>query len=220
MEWPKFIAHRGASAIAPENTIKALELAISLGAKCIEFDVQPTGDKQLLVFHDINLQRAASNPAKVIDLNLQQLLQIQALYDFGAQQPTIYLADFKQYLHVLLNHDVLFNCELKCFHQQNGVHTVDYVEPYLPELNKCDHKCLITSSCKDCIAQVSKLNKDLKKGIVSYKITDEVMDFAVQQKLTSISVNHKTITDKIIQKTTDSNIALMAYTINNYEYAY
>ena len=49
---PLIIAHRGASELAPENTLAAFRLARSLGADGIEFDVQVTKDKQLVVAHD------------------------------------------------------------------------------------------------------------------------------------------------------------------------
>jgi len=45
-------AHRGASAIAPENTLEAFEKAIEIGADMVEFDVRATGDGRLVVCHD------------------------------------------------------------------------------------------------------------------------------------------------------------------------
>ena len=67
MLWPKFIAHRGASAICPENTIESLQLAIELGAKSVEFDVQPTEDQQLVVFHDETLKRSSNIKSAIYD---------------------------------------------------------------------------------------------------------------------------------------------------------
>lgn len=51
----KIIAHRGASKIAPENTLASFRKAVSLGAKAIEFDVQMTSDGILVVHHDYEL---------------------------------------------------------------------------------------------------------------------------------------------------------------------
>ena len=45
-------AHRGASTLAPENTIEAFEKAIEVGADMIEFDVRSTRDGVLIAFHD------------------------------------------------------------------------------------------------------------------------------------------------------------------------
>lgn len=49
---PEIIAHRGASYLAPENTLAAFHLARGLGADGVEFDVQETKDHKLLIHHD------------------------------------------------------------------------------------------------------------------------------------------------------------------------
>ena len=54
---PLIIAHRGASAYAPENTIAAFELAVRQGADMIELDVQRSADGVLVVFHDDTTER-------------------------------------------------------------------------------------------------------------------------------------------------------------------
>lgn len=57
------IAHRGASAYAPEHTFAAYDLAIAQGADYLEQDLQLTADGVLVVFHDLVLDRAARGPA-------------------------------------------------------------------------------------------------------------------------------------------------------------
>lgn len=52
---PQVIAHRGASAAAPENTVEAFRLAVELGADGIELDVRRTADDELVVVHDPHL---------------------------------------------------------------------------------------------------------------------------------------------------------------------
>ncbi|MCA1626229.1 MAG: hypothetical protein LC778_21035 [Acidobacteria bacterium] len=54
------IAHRGASAYAPENTLPAFRLAFDMGADFIEYDVQVTKDKQLVILHDQTLERTTN----------------------------------------------------------------------------------------------------------------------------------------------------------------
>ncbi len=53
------IAHRGASAVAPEHTTAAYDRAIQLGTEYIELDVQRTKDGVLIVVHDATLDRTA-----------------------------------------------------------------------------------------------------------------------------------------------------------------
>ena len=53
---PLIIGHRGASAIAPENTIAAFRLALAAGADGVEFDVRLTRDGIPVVIHGDNLE--------------------------------------------------------------------------------------------------------------------------------------------------------------------
>jgi glycerophosphoryl diester phosphodiesterase len=54
---PWLVAHRGASAYAPENTIPAFTLAADQGADFVEFDLQLTKDRQIVCLHDNSLER-------------------------------------------------------------------------------------------------------------------------------------------------------------------
>jgi glycerophosphoryl diester phosphodiesterase len=76
------IAHRGASAYAPENTMAAFELAARQGADMCELDVQPTADGQLAVFHDETTERWDGRKVAAASLTLAEL---QAL-DIGGER--------------------------------------------------------------------------------------------------------------------------------------
>ncbi len=67
------IAHRGASDYEPENTLRAFECAIEMGATMLELDVRLSGDDQLVVIHDEDLSRLASDPRPVRGLTLEQI---------------------------------------------------------------------------------------------------------------------------------------------------
>ena len=73
------IAHRGASNIAPENTLKAFKKAIELKADFIEFDVLETKDGKIVVCHDEEISRLTGRYGFVRDLSLEEL----KTFDFG-----------------------------------------------------------------------------------------------------------------------------------------
>ena len=54
---PWLIAHRGASAYAPENTVPAFRMAADQGAEFVEFDLRLTKDRQIICLHDDSLER-------------------------------------------------------------------------------------------------------------------------------------------------------------------
>ncbi len=57
----EIIAHKGASGLAPENTIAAFEIALDLGVDMIEIDVRHTKDEEIIVFHDQFLDRVTKD---------------------------------------------------------------------------------------------------------------------------------------------------------------
>lgn len=76
MKDKKFCAHRGLSALCPENTLPAFGAAIALGADEIEFDIRLTKDKKLVVSHDDNLSRIAGMEGKIGEYKLSELRAI------------------------------------------------------------------------------------------------------------------------------------------------
>ena len=73
MPQPLIIGHRGASAVAPENTTAAFEAAAQAGADGIEFDVRLSSDGIPVVIHDETLYRTAGVRRRVADLSVDQL---------------------------------------------------------------------------------------------------------------------------------------------------
>lgn len=76
-------AHRGAAAVAPENTLAAIEAAITLGADRIEIDAMHTTDDIVVVFHDTDLRRLVGDPRRVNEITLAELRVIDVGTWFG-----------------------------------------------------------------------------------------------------------------------------------------
>ena len=74
----KVIAHRGASAVAPENTLAAFRAALAVPADLIELDVRFSRDRALVVFHDRLLDRATDGTGPVNARTLAELKKLDA----------------------------------------------------------------------------------------------------------------------------------------------
>lgn len=72
------IAHRGASAYAPENTLAAFELAVAMHADWYELDCLLTLDNQVIVTHDGTLDRCTNGEGAVAEKTLDQLKTLDA----------------------------------------------------------------------------------------------------------------------------------------------
>ena len=74
----KIIAHKGASGIAPENTLASFQAALDIGVDIIELDVRQTKDEEIIVFHDQFLDRTTNGMGNVHEYTLEQLKQLDA----------------------------------------------------------------------------------------------------------------------------------------------
>jgi glycerophosphoryl diester phosphodiesterase len=81
------IAHRGASAYEPENTLRAFERAIDMGATVLELDIHLSRDGHPIVIHDAELSRTTNGTGRVDDLPLEQIKRFDA--GLGEQVPTL-----------------------------------------------------------------------------------------------------------------------------------
>ncbi len=77
------LAHRGASAYAPENTLAAFRVAIEQGADWLELDVQQTKDGRLVAFHDLRVERTTNGRGAIRDLALDEVRALDAGSWFG-----------------------------------------------------------------------------------------------------------------------------------------
>jgi glycerophosphoryl diester phosphodiesterase len=80
---PVVIAHRGACAVAPENTMAAFRAAWEAGARWLETDVQPTADAGLVLIHDDEVDRTTDGIGQVRELTTAALTGLDAGFWFG-----------------------------------------------------------------------------------------------------------------------------------------
>jgi len=78
MRLPWVIAHRGACAVAPENTMAAFRRAVAMGVDCIETDLHLSRDGRLIIIHDNTLNRTTNGDGLVKNFTFNELRQLDA----------------------------------------------------------------------------------------------------------------------------------------------
>jgi glycerophosphoryl diester phosphodiesterase len=82
-EWPVNLAHRGASALAPENTTEAFRIAVEEGAGGLELDVHLTRDGHVVVIHDETVDRTTNGTGAVSEITIDELRRLDAGHSFS-----------------------------------------------------------------------------------------------------------------------------------------
>jgi len=199
---PLVIAHRGASAQAPENTLAAIDKANRLGFRWVENDVQRTKDGQLVVIHDDSLTRTTDveevfpgrAPWKVKDFTAAEIARLDAGSWFsprytGARVPTL-----KQYMNrVSKNHQKLV-LEIKNPTLYPGIEreTLKVLsnEGWLGPAH-VRSKLVIQSFDANTVRTVHALRPDIKTGFLGTPSVAELPAFA--QFTDQINSSHTTI---------------------------
>jgi glycerophosphoryl diester phosphodiesterase len=101
MREPLIIGHRGASAVAPENTIAAFQAASDAGADGVEFDVRLSRDGVPVIIHDDTLQRTVGLRKRVADLTAEELREVAVpslrdLFELMARNTLILYLEIKE----------------------------------------------------------------------------------------------------------------------------
>ncbi len=106
------VAHRGASAHAPENTIAAIRLAAEQGATAVEIDVSISADGVAFVHHDDGLERCTNGKGYLCSHNASDLDRLSAgvLFPDYASEP---LPRLSAVLECIQEHNLALNLEIK-----------------------------------------------------------------------------------------------------------
>lgn len=105
--YPRLCAHRGYNMIAPENTLPAFALALSMGAQEIELDLWPDKDGDLVVCHDPKADRTTDGTGLITELTTKEVKALDAGSRFSPAFSGVRLPLFEEVLDLAAGRTVL-----------------------------------------------------------------------------------------------------------------
>lgn len=109
---PYIMAHRGASDLAPENTLSSFRLALEAGADIIETDLWFTRDGEIVCHHDATVTRMTGHPGRVDQLTQSEIQSLSIRSRFGERFAGEHIPTLAELLEILPD-SVLLAVELK-----------------------------------------------------------------------------------------------------------
>ncbi|WP_215741099.1 glycerophosphodiester phosphodiesterase family protein [Mesomycoplasma hyorhinis] len=107
------LAHRGFSAIAPENTKLAFDLAYEFCFDGVELDVHLSKDKRLVVIHDENTKRTSLRSKEISDSTFHELEQEDVAAFFKVKTRVQKILSLEEFLDLYLEKFSVINIEIK-----------------------------------------------------------------------------------------------------------
>ncbi|RJE90979.1 glycerophosphodiester phosphodiesterase [Paenibacillus sp. 1011MAR3C5] len=177
---PLVIAHRGASAEAPENSLAAFMLGVKQECDMIELDVHLTKDKQVVVIHDHTLDRTTNGVGEIANLHYEDMKG----YDCGNWFSDQYAGEYVPLLEEVLTKvpaNVQFNVEIK------AAGTPGMVSGLMDVLSKTDRigSTVVSSFHYGCLAELKKQLPDIRIGLLYHQ---EVADFKTFEEEAGVEV--------------------------------
>ncbi|MBO8188027.1 glycerophosphodiester phosphodiesterase [Streptomyces spirodelae] len=186
---PLTVAHRGASAYAPENTLAAVDKAHELGIDWVENDVQRTKDGELVVIHDTTLSRTTDvedrfpdrSPWKVSDFTLKEMKTLDAGSWFDPQFKGEKIPTLGEYLDRLSRNGQELLLELKSPSAYPGIERETLGE--LRQKGWLDRRhirsrLIIQSFDKSSIQEVHQQNPEVKTGFLGTPKVGDLKEYA------------------------------------------
>jgi glycerophosphoryl diester phosphodiesterase len=213
----EIIAHRGFSAIAPENTLAAFELAIARGADSIEFDIQLSADGVPVVFHDATLDRITGVCGKVRETNLSDLQTLNAGKWFSDEFSEQKIPTLIEALEILKNVDKFLYFDVKPHCEWSDAEVAEFVNTlHRAGIQK---KCLITSFSDKFLGQVRRLDGDLAIGhiVANVEAYKTQLSQAVAHRDNLITSLYRVLLENpaLIPETRNQGVDIVAWTVDD-----
>jgi glycerophosphoryl diester phosphodiesterase len=202
-------AHRGAKAVAPENSMAAFQAAIDAGATYAELDVQHTKDRQLIVMHDADFMRMAGDPRKVAELTAAEIATIDIGRKTGPQFAGQH-APLLSEVFDLARGRMKINIELK--YNVPDPDLAPAVVEYLRRENLID-QAVVTSLDYAALKQVESLEPRIRTGHI---VTAAVGD-VLRTSADFLSLNAAQATSSLIRRARAAGKDVAVWTVNDPE---
>ncbi len=209
-----FVGHRGASYLAPENTLASINLAWELGVVAVECDIMLSKDNQVIIFHDKKGKRLTGQDFVVKEIEYDAIkdypieLRESNLEKYAGQTIPL-LSDFLQTIpdeHTLV-------IEIK-----TGVEILPHMEKVINEYWKTGNIAFIAFDYETIIA-TKKIYPDIPCYYLSAFGFDIKKRFneIVESDLDGVNLRHKIINKKLVERFNEADKGVWCWTVNDPE---
>lgn len=213
--YPRWIAHRGAGKLAPENTLAAFRLGAAHGYRMYECDVKLSADGVPFLLHDATLERTTSGHGRACELDWSALSRLDA----GSWHSRSYAGEPPASLEGLAAHCLanghLLNIEIKPTPGQEAETGRVVAEASASLWRDQAVPPLLTSFQPQALAAARQGQPDLPRGLLLDSLWEGWMDVAHGLECVAIVCNYNLWTRELVHKVHAAGMRAVSYTVND-----
>ena len=229
---PLILGHRGASAVAPENTLAAFSRAIQDGADGIEFDVRLSRDRVPVVIHDATLKRTGLTECLVGELSAAELCEVDVGRWFAEPRQTGTQAFAGEKLPTLAQVFELFSANTGVLYVEmksnagEGAALAAAVTNGIEEFRMAN-RVVVASFDLDAIAEVKRIDTGIRAAAlfeprISRPISSvrrlKMVDLALDVGAEEIALHHTLAHGRVIEKAKREGLEIVVWTVDDPEW--
>ncbi len=217
---PVVVAHRGASALAPENTLLAYSTAIQRGADMVELDVHLTRDGRIVCIHDATVDRTTDGTGEVSSLGFGELRRLSAGEWFygGEVPPSLDPADLRVPELAEVIALVRGRCRLLVEIKGRQPELTLGVVRALREADMLSNGAAVLQSfdegCVRAVASLAPESTRLQLTPEGFELGPEAVE-EVASYASGIACHESSVTPELVRMSHERGLLLFAYTVND-----
>ncbi|MCS6862521.1 MAG: hypothetical protein NZT92_19640 [Abditibacteriales bacterium] len=208
MKRVEVVGHRGAAGVEPENTLRGIRYALSLGVDRVEIDVHRCKDGALVVMHDTTVDRTTNGTGKIADLTLVEIKQLDA--GKGERVPTLQevIDVFKEAW--AQGSQTLLQIELKG--EGTAAPTVEVVK-----CNGIADKVVLTCFSAERLAEAKRLLPQVRCGFLTSTLEPDPLEIARQVGAGAVHLRHDLASRAWVERTHAAGLQARVWNIDEPE---
>ncbi|MEN9398190.1 MAG: hypothetical protein RLZ81_2720 [Pseudomonadota bacterium] len=221
--YPRWIAHRGAGKLAPENTLAAFRVGAAHGYRMFECDVKLSADGVPFLLHDDTLQRTtnarrhfgAGNSAVAGDHPWSELAQLDAGGWHSRTWAGEPLPSFEAIAHYCLANGFFLNIEIKPT-PGTEAHTGEVVAQHAQRLwRQASTAPLLTSFKPEALRGAMQAAPELPRGLLLDTLWTGWLETALTLGCVAVVCNHALWDASSVTQAKSAGLRLLSYTVND-----
>lgn len=204
------IAHRGGAGLAPENTLSCFEKGVMF-ADMLEFDIQPSSDKYLMVFHDRQgIERTTNGTGTVPDLTFDYLKSLDAGSWFHPDFKDEIIPTLSEVLEKTTSTNIQYNIELKYYDPDSNWFEQEIMNTI--KGFKIEERTVITARHVENLVRLKKIDPTIECALLQKeREKNDYLDLLLDLDLKTAQIRRSALDISFIEKCHNNGIRVFFF---------